>query len=123
MRPTQLTLMAFCVVALAICGCERNKPAPPTGTAQSGSHSHDDGTSHEHTDGDGDHSTGESHPHDHGNGPHGGALADWSGGKFHAEFTVNHDRKEATVYLLGADGKTAHAQWHSLRRILKDSWI
>lgn len=42
----------------------------------------------------------------HGAGPHGGTLADWGGGKYHVEFTVDHDKKEATVYILGADEKT-----------------
>ena len=40
------------------------------------------------------------HDHDHGAGPHGGAIAEWSGGKYHVEFTVDHDKQEATVYLL-----------------------
>lgn len=43
----------------------------------------------------------------HGAGPHEGAVADWGGGKFHVEFTVDHDKQEATVYVLGADEKTA----------------
>jgi hypothetical protein len=42
----------------------------------------------------------------HGAGPHEGAVADWGGGKFHVEFTVDHDKKEATVYILGDDEKT-----------------
>lgn len=51
------------------------------------------------------------HPHDegghsHGAGPHDGTLADWGGGKFHVEFTVNHDKQEGTVYILGDDEKT-----------------
>jgi hypothetical protein len=44
--------------------------------------------------------------HSHGSGPHGGAVADWGGGAYHAEVTVDHDRKEVTVYMLGSDGKT-----------------
>lgn len=44
--------------------------------------------------------------HSHGEGPNGGAIADWGGGKFHVEFTVSHDKKEATVYILGSDEKT-----------------
>ena len=44
--------------------------------------------------------------HGHGAGPHGGAVADWGGGKFHVEFTVDHDKKQATVYVLGSDEKT-----------------
>ncbi len=44
--------------------------------------------------------------HDHGAGPHAGTLADWGGGKYHVEFTVNHDQKTTTVYILGGDEKT-----------------
>lgn len=44
--------------------------------------------------------------HAHGEGPHGGAVADWGGGKYHVEFTVDHDKQEATIYLLGKDEKT-----------------
>lgn len=48
------------------------------------------------------------HPHGgHGEGPHHGAVADWGGGKYHVEFTVDHDKQEATVYILGDDEKTA----------------
>lgn len=42
----------------------------------------------------------------HGAGPHQGAVADWGGGKFHVEFTVDHDKQQATVYILGDDEKT-----------------
>jgi hypothetical protein len=44
--------------------------------------------------------------HSHGSGPHGGTLSDWGGGAYHVEFTVNHDKKEATVYILGSDAKS-----------------
>jgi hypothetical protein len=44
--------------------------------------------------------------HAHGAGPHGGAISDWGGGAYHVEFTVDHDKKEATVYILGSDEKT-----------------
>ncbi len=43
----------------------------------------------------------------HGAGPHQGTVADWGGGKYHVEFTVDHDKQEATVYVLGDDEKTA----------------
>lgn len=46
-------------------------------------------------------------PHSHGAGPHGGAVADWGGGVYHVEFTVDHDKKEAAVYILGKDAKIA----------------
>ncbi|HUG67139.1 MAG TPA: hypothetical protein VMM76_05285 [Pirellulaceae bacterium] len=42
----------------------------------------------------------------HGTGPHDGTLADWGGGKYHVEFTVDHDKQQATVYILGNDEKT-----------------
>ncbi|MEZ6088457.1 MAG: hypothetical protein R3C05_10610 [Pirellulaceae bacterium] len=45
--------------------------------------------------------------HAHGVGPHAGTIADWGGGKFHVEFTVDHDQQQATVYVLGNDEKTA----------------
>ena len=44
--------------------------------------------------------------HSHGSGPHGGTIADWGGGQFHVEFTVDHDKKEATVFVLGDDAAT-----------------
>lgn len=47
--------------------------------------------------------------HAHGNGPHDGVIADWGGGKYHVEFTVDHDKTQATVYVLGNDEKTATA--------------
>ena len=47
--------------------------------------------------------------HVHGTGPHGGAVGDWGGGKYHFEFTVSHPKKEARVYILGSDEKTAAA--------------
>ncbi len=45
------------------------------------------------------------HGHSHGEGPNGGAVADWGGGKFHVEFTVDHDTKIATVYILDNNAK------------------
>jgi hypothetical protein len=44
--------------------------------------------------------------HSHDAGPNGGALTDWGGGAYHVEFTVDHDAKEATVYLIGSDAKS-----------------
>jgi hypothetical protein len=38
-----------------------------------------------------------SHPS---HGPHKGALCDWGDEEYHAEFTVDHDKKEAVVYIL-----------------------
>lgn len=42
--------------------------------------------------------------HEHGTGPHGGVIFDL--GKWHAEFKPNHEKKEATVWILGMDEKT-----------------
>ena len=52
-----------------------------------------------------EHAAGEGE-HGHGAGPHDGTLADWGGGKYHVEFTVDHDKQEATVYVLGSDEKS-----------------
>lgn len=77
-------------------GCAR-APAPPAdavatpATAQEEDHSR----SHDH-----------GAPHCHGAGPHDGTLADWGGGKYHVEFTVDHDKKEAVVYVLASDERT-----------------
>ena len=77
-------------------GCTQ-APAPPAAAAAkpAAAKEKDHGHSHDH----GDH-------HVHGAGPHDGTLADWGGGKYHVEFTVDHDAKEAVVYVLGVDEKT-----------------
>lgn len=49
----------------------------------------------------------EEKPHAHGAGPHGGTIGDLGGGKYHFEFTVDHDKKLATIYILGGDEKTS----------------
>lgn len=49
----------------------------------------------------------EEHADDHhANPPHGGTLTEFGGGKYHVEFTVDHDKKESIVYVLGSDGKS-----------------
>jgi hypothetical protein len=41
-------------------------------------------------------------------GPHGGAIAEWGEEQYHAEFTVDHAKKEAVIYILdGSVKKTA----------------
>ncbi|MBA4186469.1 MAG: hypothetical protein C0467_00480 [Planctomycetaceae bacterium] len=47
------------------------------------------------------------HDHAHGAGPHKGTIFDFGGGKWHGEFTADHDKKEVTVWILGLDEKTA----------------
>src|SRR5688572_788019 len=80
-------LAAACVALLVAkgLGCSNNPPpaqTPPASVSQEG----------------GDHV--------HGSGPHGGTVTDWGGGAYHLEFTVEHDKKQATVYVLGSDEKT-----------------
>jgi hypothetical protein len=48
---------------------------------------------------------GHSHDHDHSEGPHGGVVTDF--GKYHVEFTVDHGKKQATVYILDDSMKKA----------------
>ena len=87
-----MAIIAFAFVA----GCGVSvEPAPSDTPTQSKQHSDDhDHSGHDHS------------GHDHGAGPHDGTLADWGGGKYHVEFTVDHDKKEVTVYVLGGDAKT-----------------
>jgi hypothetical protein len=79
-------------------GC--NKPADaPVQTAKNAASDH----GHDHGVGGHDHSV---EGHGHGLGPHEGTVADWGGGKYHVEFTVDHDKQQATVYVFGSDEKT-----------------
>ncbi|MCA9078878.1 MAG: hypothetical protein KDA93_27895 [Planctomycetaceae bacterium] len=106
MKPTQFTLSSSAALLSMslILGCGDKTAQPPAQQSGAASefdhgHSHDGEADHGHPhEGDGGHS--------HGAGPHDGTLADWGGGKYHVEFTVNHDKKEATVYILGSDEKT-----------------
>lgn len=45
------------------------------------------------------------HDHEHGPGPHSGTVFDF--GKYHAEFVVDHGKKEATLYILDGSAKKA----------------
>jgi hypothetical protein len=81
--------MAFGLAAvLAAAGCD--KKTEPSKPADKGGDKKGDGTG--------------SSGHAHGKGPNGGAIFDL--GKYHAEFTVNHDKKECTILILGDDEKT-----------------
>lgn len=100
MKTSQLTLSSVAALLSVsfIVGCGgKTTPqpvTPPSGTSSTPEsdhgHPHEDGAAHG----------------GHGAGPHEGTLADWGGGKYHVEFTVDHDKKEATVYVLGSDEKT-----------------
>jgi hypothetical protein len=87
---SQLSLAGLLLLAL---GCKDNTPAPAPGAGPGAA----DGRAETRADHD---------EHAHGAGPHGGAIADWGGGAYHAEFTVDHGAKEATVYVLASDAKT-----------------
>ncbi len=88
------TFAALISTTLGMTGCSQPVSPPPAAATTPATvvarHDHD----HEHGD------------HAHGAGPHGGTVADWGGGKYHVEFTVDHDAKKTTIYLLGADQKT-----------------
>ena len=94
MKKLELTLTSLIAIGTLafIIGCSGSQqpttPGPQANGEQSTEHSDD----HSHS--------------GHGAGPHDGTLADWGGGKYHVEFTVDHDKQEATVYILGADEKT-----------------
>ena len=89
------------VATTSFLGCNRTPDPvanPSSASVQAEDHSHD------HGEGPHDHSVA---GHSHGAGPHGGTIADWGGGKYHVEFTVDHDQRQTTVFILGSDEKTA----------------
>ena len=93
MKRLMFSVLTSCASLVGLAGCDQsgsqatNQPAPAPSAAVT--------------------DAGHGHPHGgHGAGPHDGAVADWGGGKYHVEFTVDHDKKEATVYVLGSDEKT-----------------
>lgn len=77
-------LLASCCLVFLFGGC---LPEPAARNGKSSSSSHDD--------------------HDHGTGPHGGIIGEWGAGDYHFEFTVDHEKKEAIVFVLKEDAKTA----------------
>ena len=85
-------MLARCLVLLLVptllvgCNSEKKPAATPGSTAAPAA-------------------TGHAHA-GHGAGPHEGTVADWGGGKYHVEFTVDHGKQETVVYVLGGDEKT-----------------
>jgi hypothetical protein len=75
------------VAATLVAGCGGPPPSPAKGGTKVAQAAQDGG-------------------HEHGTGPHGGTVADWGGGKYHIEFTIDHKKQEARVYILGSDEKT-----------------
>src|SRR5688572_7167066 len=81
-----LSLLASGILPLLLVGCGSKPAANPSPSPKAGV-PHDE------------------HDHDVA-GPHGGTIAEWGGGKYHIEFTVDHAKKESAVYVLGEDAKT-----------------
>ena len=78
--------MMLLATLIFVAGCAEKTPAPAEKTPAASSETGEKG-------------------HSHGEGPNGGVVADWGGGKYHVEFTVNHDTQEATVYVLDSNAK------------------
>jgi Txe/YoeB family toxin of Txe-Axe toxin-antitoxin module len=97
--PRLKTASLILLGSLLFYGCDQ----PQTTKQQDGDSSMSEDHNHDHAADANRHSIA---GHTHGVGPHGGTIADWGGGKFHVEFTVDHDEKEATAYVLGTDEKT-----------------
>ncbi len=95
--------LTILLASVSVMGCKSESSAPDgSGTGDTAEEEH--GHSHE----PGGHSHDHSEEgHGHAPGPHGGTLADWGGGAYHVEFTVDHDQQQATVYILGGDEKTS----------------
>lgn len=105
MTATYRCFLASTVAATWLIGCSP-APTPPAQNSASTSSATTTATSATASGG-----HGHPHPHTgsggHAEGPHDGTLADWGGGKYHVEFTVDHDKQTTTVYVLGSDEKTA----------------
>lgn len=94
----QLRCVLVIAVMVGFVGCDNaTDSAAKTANKASSDHGHDHGPGSQ------DHSL---EGHAHGAGPHDGTIADWGGGKYHVEFTVDHGKQQATVYVLGGDEKT-----------------
>lgn len=77
--------LGLMVVALAVTGCGDKKTDAPKADEKKGGKADD-------------------HP-PHGEGPNGGVIFDL--GKYHAEFTVDHPKKECTVLFVAGEDKNA----------------
>lgn len=78
--------LGLMIAALAASGCGDKKPDTPRVEDKKGSGKKED-------------------DHTHGKGPNGGVVFDL--GKYHAEFTVDHPKKECTVLIVTGDDKDA----------------
>lgn len=84
MKYAKIFGLGLLVAALAVAGCGKSEPSKPDGDKKGG------GKTEEHV--------------PHGNGPNGGVTFDM--GKYHAEFTVDHPKKEVTLlFIKSVEGK------------------
>ena len=97
LKPMNAIALLSAICLFTATGCQKETPAPAVATAPAKPAAVKPADDH----GPGGHSHS-----GHGAGPHDGTLADWGGGKYHVEFTVDHDKKSTTVYILGGDEKT-----------------
>jgi len=85
-KTARMATLGLCVLMLVVAGCDKApKDSGKLAPAAKKEHDHPD------------------------KGPHGGPFAEWGDEEYHVEFTVDHDKKEATVYILGPDAKTHKA--------------
>lgn len=88
---TRSAALLTCLLSVVLfAGCKNSQEsAPKASGTPTVAHGHDDDD------------------HSHGTGPHGGTIFDLGGGAYHAEFCMDHDKKQATIYILGGDAKKA----------------
>lgn len=89
MKYAKMLSLGLLVAALTVIGC--SQPSVPPPAAKDKDAAKKDSAKKE------DHAP-------HGKGPNGGVVFDL--GKYHGEFTVDHDKKECTILVLGKDEKT-----------------
>lgn len=99
----KLSFIAMLSLLVVLSGCKQSgSTSTPDQSASSDSAADDHGHNQANRDPH-DHSV---EGHAHGVGPHDGVIADWGGGQYHVEFTVDHGKQQATVYVLGSDERT-----------------
>lgn len=100
MKRTRITFSGLLLAALAIMGCAPPS-APPNQPTTQGTEPTARLEIKEHT------NNAEDDHGPHGAGPNGGIIFDF--GEHHAEFTVDHEKRECAILVLGEDEKTSTA--------------
>ena len=90
MKYLELISPGLLVAALMMCGCSKSSDTTPAATGPKEAAS-----------------AAPAAEHTHGAGPNGGVVMDL--GSHHAEFTVDHPKKQAAILFLGDDKKTPFA--------------